>query len=295
MSSRHTLENLNDATTAQFVAALGDVFENAPWVAEATAAARPFATVTALHDAMIRAVRSASPEMRLALINGHPELAGKVARAGAMTDASKAEQGSLGLDKLSDSEFARFGELNAAYRAKFAIPFIVCVRRHTRDSILATFAKRLANTRDHEIETALEEIGYITRLRVVGKVDGPGLPKTDGHLSTHVLDTTNGRPAAGVHIELHEIGASARALLVSTTTNADGRTDGPLLSRAPLRIGTYELTFDVGTYFSAHDAPVSDPPYLGVVPVRFTITEPEGHYHVPLLVSPWGYTTYRGS
>ena len=136
---------------------------------------------------------------------------------------------------------------------------------------------------------ALHEIGLITRLRLVALVDGPGMPVTTGRLSTHVLDTVAGRPAPGVRIALHEIGASARALIKETVTNADGRTDAPLIAGEPLRIGTYELTFHVGEYFGGRRG------FLDIVPVRFSIAEPEGHYHVPLLVTPWSYTTYRGS
>src|SRR5882724_5324855 len=94
---------------------------------------------------------------------GAPELGGKVARAGAMTDDSKAEQGGLGLDRLSDEEFARFERLNAAYREKFGFPFIVCVRRHTRDSILRQFERRTHNDAAAELAAALAEIGFITR------------------------------------------------------------------------------------------------------------------------------------
>ncbi len=287
------LAALNAATPEAFIAAIGDVFENAPWVAVQAAAERPFATVTALHAAMMDAVRRARPEARLAFSRGHPELAGKVARAGAMTADSIAEQGGLGLDRLSDAEFSRFEALNAAYRARFGFPFIVCVRRHTRDSILARFARRLENTVEAEMAAAIEEIGFISRLRLCAKVSGPGMPVTAGRLSTHVLDTVRGRPAAGVVVSLHEIGASGTAEIVSIVTNQDGRTDAPLIAGEPLRIGTYELRFHVGAYFSAQN--VSDPPFLDVVPVRFSIAEPETHYHVPLLVSPWTYTTYRGS
>jgi 2-oxo-4-hydroxy-4-carboxy-5-ureidoimidazoline decarboxylase len=151
-------------------------------------------------------------------------------------------------------------------------------------------ARRLDNAADAELAAALHEIGLITRLRLVGKVDGPGKPKTDGRLSTHVLDTVRGRPAAGVRVDLVEVGASARGLLLGATTNADGRTDRPLIADEPLRIGTYELQFHVGAYFAS-----TGPSFLDVVPVRFSIAEPEGHYHVPLLVTPWSYATYRGS
>ncbi len=288
-----TLSDLNGQSPGAFVADLGDVFEHAPWVAEAAQASRPFATIAALHEAMMRAVRAAPPEQQLAFLRGHPELGGKVARAGAMTEDSKAEQGGLGLDRLSDEEFARFERLNASYQTTFGFPFIICVRRHTRDSILRTFERRTGNDPAAELAAALDEIGFITRLRLAAKVDGPGKPKTEGRISTHVLDTVRGKPAAGVTIALYEIGASATALLVETVTNADGRTDAPLVSGAPLRIGTYRLDFHVGGHFASEHA--ADPPFLDIVPIRFSVAEPEGHYHVPLLISPWAYSTYRGS
>jgi len=290
-----SLDQLNHSDSRVFVEALAEIFEHAPWVAQAAESRRPFATVADLHAAMMEAVRQAPADQQLAFINGHPELGGKVARAGAMTDDSKAEQGSLGLDRLSDAEFERFERLNTAYRDKFGFPFIICVRRHTRDSILDNFERRTRNDRDAELAAALGEIGHITRLRLVGKVEGPGKPKTDGRLSTHVLDTTRGRPAAGVRIVLSEIGASARSVLAEITTNEDGRTDKPLLSGGPLRTGCYELMFDVGPYFAQTRVEAGDPPFLDAVPIRFSIAEPEAHYHVPLLVTPWSYSTYRGS
>jgi 2-oxo-4-hydroxy-4-carboxy-5-ureidoimidazoline decarboxylase len=286
------LEYLNTCSRDAFVSALGDVFEHAAWVAELTFPFRPFPTVATLHDAMMEAVRRAPHDQQFAFVRGHPELGSKVGRTD-LTHASKAEQGSLGLDRLSDEEFARFTRLNAAYRQRFGLPFVICVRRHTRDSILRNFERRSENDPDLEFETALEEIGLITRLRLVGSVDGPGKPQTDGWLSTHVLDTMGGKPAAGVRLELYEIGASARGLIIRTTTNADGRTEQPLLSGGPLRIGTYELLFFVGAHFAR--LATADPPFLDIVPIRFAIAEPESHYHVPLLVTPWSYSTYRGS
>ncbi len=289
------LETLNSASVESFVEAVGDICENAPWIAEQAAARRPFATVAALHSAMMDVVREAPLADQLAFLRGHPELSGKAARAGAMTAASIAEQGSLGLDRLSDAEFDRFERANAAWGAKFGFPFIVCVRRRTRDSILASFDRRLSNDIATEIAASLAEIGFITRLRLVAKVTGPGMPVTMGRVSTHVLDTVLGKPAAGVAISLHEIGESGTATVVSTVTNHDGRTDAPLISGMPLRIGTYELRFHIGAYFARTGAAVGSPPFLDMVPIRFSIAEPEGHYHVPLLVSPWTYTTYRGS
>jgi 2-oxo-4-hydroxy-4-carboxy-5-ureidoimidazoline decarboxylase len=293
MAPPFTLDQLNHSSNQDYVAALADVFEHAAWVAEA-AAGRPYPTVAALHEGMMRAVREAPTEHQLGFIRGHPELGSKVARADLTTD-SQSEQGGLGLDRLSEEEFARFSKLNAAYREKFGIPFIICVRRHTRDSILRQFEKRLANDAEAERRAALDEIGLITRLRLVAKVDGPGKPKTDGRLSTHVLDNVAGRPAQGVQIALYEIGASARGLLAYAVTNADGRTDAPLVGGGPLRIGTYELQFHVADYFAATRAATADPSFLDIVPIRFSIAEPEGYYHVPLLVTPWSYATYRGS
>jgi 2-oxo-4-hydroxy-4-carboxy-5-ureidoimidazoline decarboxylase len=286
-SSVQTLSGLNRLPAPSFVAALGEVFELAPWVAETAAAGRPYPTVTALHDAMMQAVRRAAPKQQLAFISGHPELGSRVKRAD-LTDHSQSEQGGLGLDRLSAEEFDRFSRLNTAYREKFGFPFIVCVRRHTRDSILRQFERRLAHDTEAEREMALHEIGLITRLRLVALMDGPGKPVTTGRLSTHVLDTSKGHPAPGVRIALHEIGGSARALLKEAVTNADGRTDAPLIVGEPLRIGTYELTFHMGEYFDGAG-------FLDIVPIRFSIAEPEGHYHVPLLATPWSYTTYRGS
>ncbi len=116
-----------------------------------------------------------------------------------------------------------------------------------------------------------------------------------GRLTTHVLDTAHGLPAAGLAIELWTVdGAGGRALLKTVRTNADGRTDAPLLEGDALRPGVYEIVFAVGDYFAAlQELPA--PPFLDRVPVRFGIAEAAAHYHVPLLVSPWAYSTYRGS
>ena len=114
-----------------------------------------------------------------------------------------------------------------------------------------------------------------------------------GRLSTHVLDTARGRPAAGIPVTLHRIAADgARTPVAEAVTNRDGRTDAPLLAGVAFAPGTYELTFAVGAYF---DDIAPGAPFLDGVPLRFTVSDPDGHYHVPLLVSPWSYSTYRGS
>jgi 5-hydroxyisourate hydrolase len=122
-----------------------------------------------------------------------------------------------------------------------------------------------------------------------------------GKLSTHVLDTAKGRPAAGLKIELWRIGDNERELLKEAITNQDGRTERPLLLGDELKPGAYELVFRVGPYFqnlsrrSEAEAEATEDTFLQDVPVRFRILNPEENYHIPLLVSPWSYTTYRGS
>ena len=142
-----SLETLNAADRKTFTAALGEVMELAPWVADEAYAARPFASLAALYKIMTDAVRNAGEERQRALINGHPDLAGKAAREGKLTANSTAEQAGAGLDRLSEEEFASFHRLNDAYRAKFGMPFIVCVRRHGKESILREFERRLKTMR----------------------------------------------------------------------------------------------------------------------------------------------------
>lgn len=289
------LEDLNRMDLVDFEVAVGGTFERAPWVAATAHARRPHATVTDLHAAMMAAVRAAPRETQLAFLHNHPDLAGKAARAGAITDESRGEQASAGLDTLSDEEFARFHRLNDAYRAKFGFPFILCVRRHTRDSILDQFERRLQHDAATEFAAAVQEIFYITRLRLASALTGDGMPQVAGRLSTHVLDTHAGQPAAGVGIELFELAGGHALRIVRTVTNDDGRTDAPLIGDRPLPIGRYELRFAIGDHFRSRGVQGGDPPFLDIVPLRFSIAEPEGHYHVPLLCTPWSYSTYRGS
>jgi 2-oxo-4-hydroxy-4-carboxy-5-ureidoimidazoline decarboxylase len=190
----------------------------------------------------------------------------------------------------------RFHQLNDAYRMKFGIPFIICVRRHTKGSILRQFELRLMNEASSELDTALAEVFRIAALRLDQHVCAPDRLPVHGRLSTHVLDTWSGHPAAAVTIELFELSDAGESRLVTQArTNREGRTDAPLIHGRPIPISRYELRFAVGDYFAGLGTPLADPPFLDLVPVRFSVAEPEGHYHVPLLVTPWSYTTYRGS
>ncbi|MEH2591422.1 2-oxo-4-hydroxy-4-carboxy-5-ureidoimidazoline decarboxylase [Bradyrhizobium sp. AZCC 1721] len=290
------LSDLNHCSKDDFVAALANIFEHSPWVAEAAAVRRPFAGIGALFAAMTAAVDRAADEALMTLIRAHPDLANKTQRATGLTAESSAEQDSVGLDRLSDAEYEAFERANSAYRAKFGFPYIVCVRRHTRDSILRDFKRRLPNDAKAEMRTSIAEICRIAALRLDQLVaSGDRLP-VHGRLSTHVLDTHCGRPAAGISIELTELSDLGQSRVVTrAVTNSDGRTDQPLIGGRPVPLGRYELMFRVGDYFAGRNVPTSDPPFLDRIPLHFSVSDPEGHLHVPLLVTPWSYATYRGS
>ena len=118
---------------------------------------------------------------------------------------------------------------------------------------------------------------------------------SEGYLTTHVLDTARGCPAVGLAIDLYRLDAGQRTHLARKVTNADGRTDGPILPKGQFATGVYELEFHAGAYLDATGTPPEEPRFLDVVPLRFGISEVDAHYHVPLLLSPFGYSTYRGS
>lgn len=294
--SQISLADLNAADEANFIEALANVVEYSPWIAEQLAAKRPFASLQQLHAALIAAIQAAEPEAQLALLRAHPDLANKTQRAAGLTAESTDEQNSVGLDRLSDAEYAAFERVNTAYRDKFGFPYIVCIRRHTKDSVLRDFETRLPNIAKTEIRRAIEEIGRISALRLDQLVAAEDKLKVHGRLSTHVLDNHAGKPAPGIPVELIELSALGEDRVIArTVTNADGRTDQPLIGGRPLPIGRYELRFNVASYYASRNVALSDPPFLDEIPLRFAISEPENHYHVPLLVTPWSYATYRGS
>jgi 2-oxo-4-hydroxy-4-carboxy-5-ureidoimidazoline decarboxylase len=294
--SQISIAELNAYGKDRFVAALGNIFEYSPWIAEQAADLRPFAGLRQLFDAMTAAVDRAPDDRRLALIKAHPDLADKTQRAADLTAESNAEQNSVGLDRLSDAEYEAFERVNGAYRAKFGFPYIVCVRRQTKDSILRDFERRLPQDAAAEMRTSIGEICRIAALRLDQLVAADDRLPVHGRLSTHVLDTHSGKPAEGIAFELIELSDLGQSrVVVRGTTNSDGRTDAPLIGGRPVPIGRYELNFSVGRYFAQRNVPLSDPPFLDQIPLRFAVSEPEGHLHVPLLVTPWSYATYRGS
>jgi 2-oxo-4-hydroxy-4-carboxy-5-ureidoimidazoline decarboxylase len=165
-----TLADINNGDEAQFVGVLGDVFENSRWLVERAAATRPYPSRDALVAELVDVMNMAAQDEQLALIRAHPDLAGKAARAGELTDSSTREQAGAGLDQLTDEEFERFNQLNADYQARFGFPFIIAVRDHTKASILASFEARLNNEPAIEIAEAVRNIARIVSLRIVDTV-----------------------------------------------------------------------------------------------------------------------------
>jgi len=171
---RITVREANRLEREDFVRAFRSVYERSPWVAERAWRERPFEGPEDLRRTLRRAVQEAPRERQLDLVRSHPDLAGKAAVAGELTPESEREQSSAGLDRLSPDEYERFRNVNAAYREKFGFPMVVYVKEHTNDSILAQTEARLANTREREVKTALEEIQKIAASRLKDLIDYEG-------------------------------------------------------------------------------------------------------------------------
>ena len=163
---RRYFSAINAFDCSQFVEVFGGVFEHSPWIAEATWSQRPFTDTDSLHRALCETVARAGEEKQLDLIRAHPDLVGRAALAGSLTDTSKDEQASAGLDRLSAEDIAAFQSFNRKYREQFEFPFIICARLNKKEAILAAFPTRLKNTREQEIRAALAEIAKIARFRL---------------------------------------------------------------------------------------------------------------------------------
>jgi 2-oxo-4-hydroxy-4-carboxy-5-ureidoimidazoline decarboxylase len=171
-----SLASLNACDRAGFVAALGHLFEHSPWVAEETYAKGPFRDSDALFTSLCATMRYAPLVRQMELLRAHPDLAGRLAKAGALTESSTREQAAAGLDTLSAAEAEEIGRLNGAYRERFGFPFIICARLNAKDAILASMRARVSNSAEAEISTALGEVAKIARLRlneVLGEMAAP--------------------------------------------------------------------------------------------------------------------------
>ena len=177
MPEKVTIDAVNDLDQRRFVEKFANLYESSPWVAERAWREHPFGNLPELHEAFASAVYEAPRERQMDLIQAHPDLAGKMAVAGELTPESRGEQASAGLDRLTPEEYEAFTEMNAGYREKFGFPMIVCVREHTKESILQNARSRLENSREEEVEIALGEIAKIARLRLHELVETDEVPR----------------------------------------------------------------------------------------------------------------------
>ena len=301
--------NLLEGDKDTVLSVLSGIYEHSPWVAEAfyeskianCGADKATATdsgkiqnVRHLFDAISAIVDDASQEQKMTMLRAHPDLAAKVEKLKTLTKESQEEQGRAGLDTLTEEERAKFLSLNETYRAKFGFPFILAVRNASKYTVLAAIEGRIDNSAEVEFAAALAQVHKIAWMRLLTAIE---TPDPTGFLTCHVLDTANGCPAANMRVKLHRLSPPESAGLVAEfVTNEDGRLPGgPALKGKDFQIGVYEWTFYVGDYFARKGNYISGTPFLDEVPIRFGIDDPTEHYHVPLLVSPWSFSTYRGS
>lgn len=185
--------------------------------------------------------------------------------------------------------------MNESYKKKFGFPFILAVRNASKTTVLSAIEGRLNNSSpQREYTVALDQVHNIAWMRLLTKVN---TDDAAGFLTCHVLDTANGIPAEKMKIVLKRLTPEASSGIVGEfVTNDDGRLEGgPALKKENFIVGTYEWTFYAGDYFASKGQAMNGTPFLDVIPLRFGIDNPDDHYHVPLLVSPWSYSTYRGS
>jgi 2-oxo-4-hydroxy-4-carboxy-5-ureidoimidazoline decarboxylase len=317
------------------IAFLGPIYEHSSWVAEILVAqvgtqrqrgdAGAIETVSALAAKMKSIVNESSADQKLALLRAHPDLCEKVSKLKDLTAESQTEQGRAGLQSMTEEEMSTFQANNTLYRQRFGFPFILAVRNATKSTVLAALQGRVNRSYQDEFATALEQVHKIAWMRLLSKLD---LSACQGFLSrprhgqrvsrcvrsrefSHFIDRVesacpshfssslfaNATAASSMRIQLHRLSPPESAGLVGDfVTNSDGRlSTGPALKGADMIVGTYEWTFCVADYFASVGTFTSGTPFLDTVPLRFGIDNPDDHYHVPLLVSPWSYSTYRGS
>ncbi len=276
MSQRLGPAALSSLDQTDFTERLAHIFEHSPWVAERAWTARPFRDVQALHEAMVAVVEEAGVDAQLALLRLHPELV----TSGPLTAASVREQDGAGLGRLDPARAAAFAVLNRAYGERFGFPFIIAVRgQRDAEAIRAAMEKRLAHGEREEQAAALAEVYKIARFRLADLVDATPAD----FLTVHVLDTARGAPARGLNLTLMRDGHA----LGRFVTNEDGRCDAPLLSGTAFSPGIYEIVFDIEAWRAGS--------FYDRIVIRFRVGPASGHLHIPLLLAPYGYSTYRGS
>lgn len=287
------IEDVNTLSDEEFVAKLGDVYEHAPWVMEETAKGRPFSSRLDLYSASVAVLKQSDRGKQLALLCGHPELARPDLNKGQITADSEQEQNSLDLMSLSGDPKLKLNSISDDYRDRHGFPAVVCVREHPDlESVVYEIERRINRASEVEFNAALGEVMKIGWNRIRERVNA-GRPRP-GYLTTHALDTANGTAAAGLGFELSFIKRGVHSPIIAGFTDNDGRSDGPILDGSDFTEGEFELIFRAGDYLGNKN-PEVERKYFGDVPIRVLIDGPDEHYHVPLILSHWGYTTYRGS
>lgn len=291
-----TVTELLAKPTVEMVDYLEGTYEHSRWVAQAlyvTARLDNISTVTELANAMKAIVDNSSREEKLDILQNHPDLGKKVEQLKELTKESQQEQSAAGLDTLEGDELEMFTTLNSKYKEKFQFPFILAVRNASKHTVLAALKGRYPNPPEVEFVTAMSQVHKIAWMRLLQKID---TTDAKGFLTCHVLDTANGIPAANMRITLTRLSGPSAGVVGEYVTNSDGRLEGgPALKGKDFQVGEYEWTFYAGDYFASMGTYISGQPFLNTIPIRFGIDNPDDHYHVPLLVSPWSFSTYRGS
>ncbi|MDI2089971.1 2-oxo-4-hydroxy-4-carboxy-5-ureidoimidazoline decarboxylase [Commensalibacter oyaizuii] len=281
------IQNINRLSVDQFVQQFGNVFEHSPWVAQAVVNNRPFSSLHEMIAVMTGVVKRASDEKKLALIRSHPELGYDKIK---LTADSQHEQNQAQLTSLTKEQRTTLIELNEAYREKFHFPFVICVRNYNSyDSIIKALQMRLSSSAKKEMDTAIAEICQIATLRIED-IAQKIAQTTASSLSTHLLDLVSGQPAANVKVVLYHRDKA----VFEGYTDQNGRCQLPASVQGFVS-GAYQFAFYVADYFKKQGYALTDPPFLDVIRVDFGITRNVGHYHVPLLISPYGFSTYKGS
>lgn len=291
-----TVVELLQQPKVEIIEFLGGIYEHSKWVAEEFVENEnknnSITTVTELAKALQTIVEDASHEQKLKLLTAHPDLGAKVEQLKTLTKESQEEQGKAGLQTLQGDELTKFHSMNNNYANKFQFPFILAVRNASKDTVLSALEGRLNNSREVEFAAAMTQVHKIAWMRLLTILD---TSNSAGFLTVHVLDTANGIPADHMRITLTRL-SPTQEVIGQFVTNQDGRLDGgPALKGKDFRVGTYEWTFYAGDYFARKGTYTTGTPFLDVIPLRFGIDNPDDHYHVPLLVSPWSFSTYRGS
>lgn len=301
MTDKPTVSDILASSKDEIIAFLGGIYEHSSWIAEEFYSKyidgndqdHGIKNVRDIFQAMNSIMQNSSDEKKLELLCAHPDLCAKIDQLKTLTKSSQEEQSNAGLGSMTDEERNKFSNMNNLYRKKFGFPFILAARNATKFTVLSAIEGRLNLVKHTEFSGALYQVSKIAWMRLLAAFDLQGCK---GFLTCHVLDTGNGCPAAGMRVKLTRLSPVDKAGFVKEfITNSDGRLDGPALKDDEFIVGIYEWTFYAGDYFARSNTKISGMPFLDVIPLRFGIDDPEEHYHVPLLVSPWSYSTYRGS